>query len=96
MVRWPGDPPVRIRPVKRMARGDSSDLSLLSMGGWKVYGAETHRILLRAGVWIIEGLDLARVRPGWYRLICLPLKIRGGDGAPARAVLAGIGHSVRV
>ena len=194
MARWPSDPPVRIRPVKRMARGDSSDLSLLSMGshtgthmdapahfirggrpidrmplsavigparvigirhprrilpgelrphriaqgervlfktrnssrcwrdarfrkefvhlpaesarylaargvravgvdylsvgGYKADGAETHRALLGAGVWIIEGLDLSRVRPGRYWLLCLPLKIRRGDGAPARAVLA--------
>lgn len=193
MVRWPGDPPVRIRPVKRMARGDSSDLSHLSMGthtgthmdapahflrggrsidrmplsavigparvigirdprqirveelrrrrirrgerilfktrnsavrrrdtrfrkafvhlpaesarylaargvravgvdylsvgGWRADGAETHRALLGAAVWIIEGLDLSRVRPGRYRLICLPLRILRGDGAPARAVL---------
>ena len=193
MVRWPSDPPVRVRPVKRMARGDSSDVAHLSMGshtgthmdapahflrggrpidrmplsavigparvigirhprkilveelrqsrirrgervlfktrnssvcwrtarfrkgfvhlpaesarylakrgvravgvdylsvgGWRADGAETHRVLLRAGAWIIEGLDLSRVRPGRYRLICLPLRIHRGDGAPARAVL---------
>ena len=193
MVRWPSDPPVRIRPVKRIARGDSSDLSLLSMGshtgthmdapahflrggrpidrmplsavigparvipvrdperitpeelrrhrlrrgerilfktrnsaahwrgsrfrkrfvhltaesarylvsrgvrtvgvdylsvgGWKKDGAETHRALLRAGIWIIEGLDLSLAHPGRCTLICLPLKIFRGDGAPARAVL---------
>lgn len=185
MVRWPGDPPVRIRPVKRMARGDSSDLSLLSMGshtgthmdapahflrgGWPIDrmplsavigparvigirdperilfktrnssrcwrtsrfqkkfvhlpaesarylaargvravgvdylsvggyrrdGAETHRALLRSGVWIIEGLDLSRARPGRYTLLCLPLKILRGDGAPARAVLAAAGTGRR-
>jgi len=50
-------------------------------------GDETHRILLGAGVWIIEGLNLDHVTPGDYELICLPLKIEGGDGAPARAVL---------
>jgi arylformamidase len=49
--------------------------------------AETHRILLHAGVWIIEGLDLSSVEPGRYELICLPLKIEGADGAPARALL---------
>jgi arylformamidase len=48
---------------------------------------ETHRILLRAGVVIIEGLNLAGVTPGRYELVCLPLKILGCDGAPARALL---------
>jgi arylformamidase len=46
-----------------------------------------HRILLGAGVVIVEGLDLAAVAPGSYQLVCLPLRIVGGDGAPARAVL---------
>ena len=46
-----------------------------------------HRILLGAGVVIVEGLDLAAAPPGPYELVCLPLRIVGGDGAPARAVL---------
>ena len=46
-----------------------------------------HRILLGAGVVIVEGLDLAAVAPGPYELVCLPLRIAAGDGAPARAVL---------
>ena len=46
-----------------------------------------HRILLGAGVVIVEGLDLSAVAPGVYQLVCLPLRIVGGDGAPARAVL---------
>jgi arylformamidase len=46
-----------------------------------------HRILLGAGVVIVEGLDLAAVAPGSYQFVCLPLRIVGGDGAPARAVL---------
>jgi arylformamidase len=46
-----------------------------------------HRILLGAGVIIVEGLDLFGVTPGHYQLACLPLRIAGGDGAPARAVL---------
>lgn len=50
-------------------------------------GAETHRILLGAGIWIIEWLDLRRVPAGPCDLICLPLRIVGGDGAPARAIL---------
>jgi arylformamidase len=46
-----------------------------------------HRILLGNGVVIVEGLDLAAVAPGPYQFVCLPLRITGGDGAPARAVL---------
>jgi arylformamidase len=48
---------------------------------------EVHRILLGGGVWVIEGLNLAAVAPGRYELLCLPLLIENGDGAPARAVL---------
>lgn len=59
----------------------------LSVGGFKVDSIETHRILLEAGIWIIEGLDLSGVKPGRYDLICLPLKLDTGDGAPARAIL---------
>lgn len=48
---------------------------------------DTHRILLEAGVVVLEGTDLREVPPGRYVLACLPLKLRGSDGAPARAVL---------
>jgi arylformamidase len=44
-------------------------------------------VLLGAGIWIIEGLNLADVEPGEYEMICLPLRLVGSDGAPARAVL---------
>jgi len=47
----------------------------------------THEILLGAGVVIVEGLNLTDVTPGLYDLVCLPLKLVGSDGAPARAVL---------
>ena len=50
-------------------------------------GPEVHRILLGAGVVIIEGLDLSRVDAGVYDVVCLPLKIIGGDGAPARVAV---------
>ncbi len=49
--------------------------------------APTHRILLEAGVVIVEGLDMIDVRPGEYVFVCLPLKLKGADGAPARAIL---------
>jgi arylformamidase len=47
----------------------------------------THSILLAAGLVIVEGLDLQNINPGSYQLICLPLKLSGSDGAPARVVL---------
>ena len=59
----------------------------LSVGGFDSDGPETHRTLLKAGIWIIEGLNLKDVEPGDYELICLPLRMVGSDGAPARAVL---------
>jgi arylformamidase len=62
-------------------------IDYLSVGGFESDGAETHRILLAAGIWIVEGLKLAHVEAGEYELVCLPLKIVGSDGAPARAVL---------
>jgi arylformamidase len=48
---------------------------------------KTHRTLLEKSVVILEGLDLSVPAPGIYQLICLPLRIEGCDGAPARAVL---------
>lgn len=45
-----------------------------------------HRTLLRAGIIPVEGLDLTDVEPGWWELICLPLRITGSDGSPVRAV----------
>ncbi len=46
-----------------------------------------HRLLLGNGMVILEGLNLDGIEEGTYELLCLPLKIKGGDGAPARAVL---------
>lgn len=59
----------------------------LSVGGFFKDGVETHHALLGAGIWIIEGLNLSNVQPGPVELICLPLKIVDGDGAPARVIL---------
>jgi arylformamidase len=47
----------------------------------------THEALLGADVVILEGLDMRQVPEGEYFLHCLPIKLQGGDGAPARAVL---------
>lgn len=59
----------------------------LSVGGFKRDGVETHHALLGAGIWLIEGLNLSKVKPGRYDLVCLPLKVLGSEGAPARVVL---------
>jgi arylformamidase len=59
----------------------------LSVGGFHEDGPETHHALLEAGVWIIEGLDLKAIEPGEYDMACLPLKLIGAEGAPARAIL---------
>lgn len=59
----------------------------LSVGSFKDGGTYVHRTLLGNGICILEGLDLSRVVPGRYDLICLPLRIVRGDGAPARAII---------
>lgn len=62
-------------------------IDYLSVGPCGEEGGEVHRALLAAGIWIIEGLDLRTVKAGLYELVCLPLRLAGADGAPARAVL---------
>ena len=47
----------------------------------------THEILLNANTLIIEGLNLVDVDEGLYTMYCLPLKLKGSDGAPARVIL---------
>lgn len=46
-----------------------------------------HMPLLCAGVVVVEGLNLAGVPVGRYNLFCGPMKIAGGEGAPARVIL---------
>ena len=71
-------------------------IDYLSVGGYRERnGVAVHRTLLGAGVWILEGLNLSRVRPGRYELLCLPLRVRASDGAPARAILRPIPHVSR-
>ena len=62
-------------------------IDYLSIEQFKKAGAPAHRALLAQGVIIIEGLNLADVNPGTYEMYCLPLRIAGADGAPARVVL---------
>lgn len=62
-------------------------IDALSVSGFREDPSETHRLLLGAGVWILEGICLRGVEPGEYELVCLPLRIEGADGAPARALI---------
>ncbi len=72
--------------VRRGIRSVAIDC--LSVEGFINPRGETHKALLKDGaVTIIEGVDLRRVDPGYYWFVCLPLKIEGSDGAPARALL---------
>jgi arylformamidase len=74
---------------------DASGAEALLERGAKLVGIDylsigdpgAHHALLGAGTVVVEGLDLRAVDPGPYRLVCLPLKIVGSDGGPARALL---------
>jgi arylformamidase len=64
-------------------------IDYLSVEKFNFDAPDAHRTLLGNGTIIIEGLDLSEVEAGDYEMICLPMKIEGGDGAPARVVLRG-------
>jgi arylformamidase len=64
-------------------------IDCLSVDSYDDLSFPAHRILLEHDVLILEGIDLGGVPPGRYTLICLPLRIAGGEAAPARAVLLG-------
>ncbi len=68
-----------------------SGVELVGVDGFSVAAEEymlaVHRLLLEAGLAIVENLDLQAVPAGLYNLYCLPLKIVGTDGAPARVIL---------
>ncbi len=59
----------------------------LSVEKFHTPGHPAHHALLGAGVVIIEGLNLSDAEPGQYEMYCLPLRIEGADGSPARVVL---------
>lgn len=68
----------------------------LSVGGYKRDGRETHLALLGAGIWVIEGLNLGPVGPGPVDMICLPLRLAGAEGAPARVVVRSLSKRPRL
>jgi arylformamidase len=77
------------------ARLDGPAAELLVERGVRLVGVDylsvgdedAHHTLLGAGVVPVEGLDLRGIEPGRYELVCLPLRVVGADGAPARAIL---------
>ena len=73
--------------VERGVRLVGIDYLTIEPQGPEKSGYPTHHTLLGAGVVIIEGLDLRGVSAGGYELFCGPLKLGGGDGAPARVLL---------
>ena len=53
---------------------------------------DIHRVILGAGIAILEGLDLHAVSPGAYELVCLPIRLADVEAAPARAILRPVAH----
>ncbi len=62
-------------------------IDCLSMDGYGGTSSPVHRLLLENDVLILEGIDLEAVSPGRYLLICLPIRIKDAEAAPARAIL---------
>ena len=62
-------------------------IDYLSIQRYKDLEPLTHETLLEAGIVIVEGLCLQNIQAGIYTLICLPIKLAGSEGAPARSVL---------
>jgi arylformamidase len=48
---------------------------------------EIHEALLSRGIYILEDIDLEHVKPGRYEMVCLPLRLQGGDASPVRAII---------
>ncbi|TMF89677.1 MAG: cyclase family protein [Chloroflexi bacterium] len=66
---------------------DLVGIDYLSIEGYGIRGAPTHKRLLGAGIPILEGLDLFKVRSGRWQMAALPLRIVNGDAGLTRAVL---------
>jgi arylformamidase len=62
-------------------------IDYLSVERFKTPGAPAHHVLLGGGAIVIEGLNLSGVESGIYDMLCLPLRVVGADGAPARVLL---------
>jgi len=66
----------------------------LSVDPFDTSDSPVHRLLLGAGIPIIEGVDLSGVEPGRYEMVALPLKVAQVDGSPARVILRPIPASL--
>src|SRR5437762_2543672 len=99
---YPGNTPFTMEAVKRIARGDSSNVSTIHMSAHSGTHVDAPRhyyddapgvdalpleLMLGRGAIIIECLSLRDVEPGIYDMLCLPLRLVGADGAPARVLL---------
>lgn len=62
-------------------------IDYLSIERFRAPGHPVHKLLLGAGIVVVEGLDLRRVRAGRYHMVCAPLNVAGAEGAPARVFL---------
>jgi len=62
-------------------------IDYLSVDRFGTMDYPSHHALLEAGVVVLEGLDLSAVEAGEYEMTCLPLRIQGAEGAPARVIL---------
>jgi kynurenine formamidase len=77
MPHWPDNPPIVMQRAMDIERGDGCNVSHLAMG-------------VHSGTHIdgpVHFVHQAPVRAGPYEMICLPVKLHAGDGAPARAIL---------
>lgn len=63
-------------------------IDYLSIEAFNSIGNPVHELLLKKNIFILEGLDLSGVAGGEYELFCLPLKLNGCEGAPARVILS--------
>jgi arylformamidase len=62
-------------------------IDYLSIERFRAPGHPVHKLLLGAGIVVVEGLDLRRVPQGRYQMVCAPLNVAGAEGAPARVFL---------
>ncbi len=62
-------------------------IDYLSIGPYGPENEQTHQVLLHAGVWVIEGLDLSAVEAGEYEMVCLPINLVRAEGSPARVIV---------
>lgn len=63
------------------------EIRLIGIDYLSIGDADAHHALLGRPIVALEGLDLREIAPGPYELLCLPLRLQGSDGAPARVVL---------